>query len=369
MPSPSPRELTLALNAAPAVPRAAACLLAGCLDAWMDAVAGEAPALARDLGVSRRALSAALALRGRAAQLAGQEVDAAAREGARLLVRGDADYPPPLLHLSLPPPALYCLGELAPGPAVAVVGSRRAESWALDAARWLAEELAAAGVTVVSGLARGVDAAAHRGALATATGRTVAVLGCGLAIDYPRGHRGLAREIATRGAVLSEYPPHTAPEPWRFPVRNRLIAALAAGVVVVSAIPRSGSLVTARLALELGREVMAVPARIFDETGLGTNDLLRDGATLVRHPADVLEALGLAVADATRGGRGGATAPGAESSSSPLLAVLRRDGPLDPDTLAAATGLPIDELLGELLELELAGRLRRLPGPRFEALR
>lgn len=368
MPPPTPRELALALNASPSVPRAAACLLAGCLDEWMEAAEADSSRLSRRLGVSPRTLAAALALRERAAELAGRETAAATREGARTLVRGDADYPESLLHLSLPPPALYCLGELPAGPAVAIVGSRRAESWALEAARWLGHELAAAGVLVVSGLALGVDAAAHRGALAANGGRTVAVLGCGLAIDYPRGHRALAREIAASGAVVSEFPPHTPPEPWRFPVRNRLIAALAAGVVVVSAVPRSGSLVTARLALELGREVMALPARIFDETGLGTNALLRDGATLVRHPDDVLQALGLdrpAAASAPRPRRDGEP----DGPANPLVALLAAGGPVELDALAAAAGRPVDELLGELLELELSGRVRRLPGPRFEVLR
>lgn len=368
MPPPTPRELALALNASPSVPRAAACLLAGCLAEWIEAEPLERSQLARRLGVSPRALNAALALRERAGEIAERETAAAASEGARILVRDDADYPASLLHLSLPPPALYCLGELPSAPAVAIVGSRRAESWALEAARWLGRELASAGLAVVSGLALGVDAAAHRGALAANGGRTVAVLGCGLAIDYPRGHRALAREIAASGAVVSEFPPHTPPEPWRFPVRNRVIAALAAGVVVVSAVPRSGSLVTARLALELGREVMALPARIFDETGLGTNALLRDGATLVRHPDDVLQALGLdcpSTAPALRKGRDGES----DGPTSPLLALLTTGGPYELDALAAAAARPVDELLGELLELELAGRVRRLPGPRFEVLR
>ena len=223
--------------------------------------------------------------------IAARESEAAERLGARFLVVGDPDYPAGLSHLTLPPPVLCVCGELPSGPAVAIVGSRRTDAYGQEVAELFARSLAAAGVTIVSGFARGIDAAAHRGALAAEGGRTVAVLGCGLGVDYPVGHERLGREIAARGALVSEFPCHLSPRRWHFPVRNRVLAALAAGTLVVQAAPRSGSLLTARWAVDLGREVWAIPGRIFDERSLGPNALIRDGAPLVQHPREILEAL------------------------------------------------------------------------------
>jgi len=365
---PTDRQLLVALNAAPGLSRAAACALGAVLAAWRDAGARATGDLARELGVPARQLKLARETVPRAAALAATADARAAELGARLVALSEEAYPPPLLDLRLPPPALHVAGELPAGPTVAIVGSRRATPYALEIATWLGRELAAAGLVVVSGFARGVDAAAHAAALAAPAGRTVAVLGCGLAVDYPQGQRDLARRIAAGGALVSEFPPDAPPEAWRFPVRNRIIAALARGVVVVSAAPRSGSLVTARLALELGREVLAVPGRILDENSLGAHELLRDGAALVRHPADVLEALGL-----DSPGRVPATAPeagdAAPALADPLLDLLAGGGPLAPEAIAAALDTPVDRLLGRLLELELAGRLRRLPGPLFATVR
>jgi len=185
------------------------------------------------------------------------------------------------------PACLYARGSLSDGVAVAIVGSRRASRYGREIATWLAGELARRGLTVVSGFAVGVDAAAHRGALA-AGGPTVAVLGCGLDVDYPRGHFELGRRIVhgeggggaepgPRGAVITEFPCGVEPKAWHFPVRNRLIAALSLGTVVVRAAERSGSLITARRALDLGREVLAVPGAIFDRLSAGPHRLLRDG--------------------------------------------------------------------------------------------
>ncbi|HBL27065.1 MAG TPA: DNA-protecting protein DprA, partial [Acidobacteria bacterium] len=272
----------------PSLSRPALYRLAEEPDAWLGI--DESPdRLAAAQGVPRTQMRRALAALAEAQAAAGRELEAAGRLGARLIVRGDPDYPPALAHLALPPPVLAVLGELPIAPAVSIVGSRKADAYGIEVAELFARALAAAGVTVVSGFARGIDAAAHRGALAAPAGKTVAVLGCGLGVDYPAGHDRLGREIAGRGALLSEFPCHLAPRAWHFPMRNRVIAALAAGTLVVQAAPRSGSLSTARWALDLGKEVWAIPGRIFDERALGPNALIRDGAPLIQHPRDILE--------------------------------------------------------------------------------
>jgi DNA processing protein len=300
----------------------------------------------------------------------------------------DGDYPERLRQLALPPPVLYLRGALPAAPAVAVVGSRNADPYGVEVATLFARSLAAAGVVVVSGFARGVDAAAHRGALAGG-GSTVAVLGCGVDVAYPRGHGKLGAEVAARGALLSELPCGAPPLAHHFPVRNRIIAALAEGTLVVEATPRSGSLITARLALELGRDVYAVPGRIFDERSLGPNALLRDGALLAQHPKDVLEALprearerlaapggdaggpggGPGGPDGDAGGRQGGPGGSADRAAAPLpglrgrlLAALPPGCHRSPEALAAAAGAGVDRVLGALLELELGGWVRRHPG-------
>jgi DNA processing protein len=321
-------------------------------------------------------MARALALAGRPEEVeaaAGREREAAERLGARLVLSTDASYPAALRQLPLPPPVLAVRGEL-PGdpaaPAVAVVGSRKADPYGKEVAELFARALAEAGVTVVSGFARGVDAAAHRGALAAPGGRTVAVLGCGLSIDYPAGHAALGREIAARGALVSEFPCGAEPRSWHFPVRNRVIAALAAGTLVVQAAPRSGSLVTARHSLDLGREVWAVPGRIFDERSLGPNTLIRDGATLVQHPREILETLfpgarPLPLFPETPAGSGPPPPPGPPGPPGlpgDVLSALPAGSPRAPEELAEAAGLAVDQVLGALLELELAGLVRRTPG-------
>jgi DNA processing protein len=287
----------------------------------------------------------------------------------------DAAYPAALRDLALPPPVLALRGRLPEGPAVAVVGSRRADGYGREAAAYFAGELAAAGVTVVSGFARGVDAVAHRATLA-AGGTTVAVLGCGIDVDYPSGHAELGAGIAGRGGVVSEFACASPPRTWHFPVRNRLIAALGRLTLVIQAAPRSGSLSTAHHALELGRDVWAVPGRIFDELALGTNALVADGAYPARAASDLLAALGL---DPPGGGpsRFRAPAVSTDAGAAPaaalpapppglageLLAALPEGVARTVDELAAALDLPVDRVLGALLELELGGWLRREPGP------
>jgi len=376
MQKPDPRALQIALNAAPRLSRPAAYRLALQPDLWTGgAASGEPPdRLAAAAGVPRAQMERALAVAVRAKPLAERELAAAERLGARLLLREDPGYPDALRQLDLPPPVLYVRGTLPAAPAVAVVGSRRADSYGLEVADLFARAFAAAGVAVVSGFAHGIDAAAHRGALAATGGTTLAVLGCGLGVDYPRGHVGLGEEIATRGALVSEFPCGLAPRSWHFPVRNRVIAALTAGTLVVQAAPRSGSLVTARHALELGRDVWAVPGRIFDERSLGPNALIRDGAILVQHPRDILETLhpaphqpGLFPTPPR-----GFTLPAPPTSATvpdpppglpgAILAVVGAGTIRLPEEIAAGLGEPVDGVLGALLELELGGWLRRHPG-------
>lgn len=361
--------MLIALNAQPRLSRPALYRMAQEIDRWLGAD-GPAADLARAAGVPETQMARALALAGRpeeVAAAAGRERAAAERLGARLVLAGDPDYPAALRQLPLPPPVLAVRGEIPPHPetpAVALVGSRKADPYGKEVAELFARALAEAGVTVVSGFARGVDAAAHRGALSAPNGRTVAVLGCGLGIDYPAGHASLGREIAARGALVSEFPCDAGPRSWHFPVRNRVIAALAAGTLVVQAAPKSGSLVTARHSLDLGREVWAVPGRIFDERSLGPNALIRDGATLVQHPREILETL-------LPGTRPLPLFPEEPSAPEPepppgppgdVLSAIPAGSPRAPEEIAEATGLAVDQVLGALLELELTGLVRRTPG-------
>ncbi|MBW8875979.1 MAG: DNA-protecting protein DprA [Acidobacteria bacterium] len=369
MTTPSRRELLIALNTAAEISRPAVYRLSRELDRWFNAE-GPPELLAAELGVPRAQCAKALALRERARELAARETAEAEKLNGRILTLDDPGYPPGLLHLSPPPPVITVRGELPDGPAVAIVGSRRADAYGREAAELFARSLATAGVTIVSGFARGIDAAAHRSALATPGGRTVAVLGCGLAVDYPKGHGPLAAEIAGRGAVVSEFPCRLIPRAWHFPLRNRSIAALAAGTLVIQAAHRSGSLITARHALDLGRDVWAVPGRIFDESSLGANGLIRDGASLAQHPADLLEvilprlprskeqlALPLPMA--------GTSDPGPEPPpgfAGQVLAEIPPGATRVAEEIAIRLDVPVDRVLAALLVLELEGWVKRLPG-------
>jgi DNA processing protein len=261
-----------------------------------------------------------------------------------------SDFPELLRHIHDPPRVLFLRGRASPEvlgqAAVAIVGARACSPYGAQVARMLGRELAAAGLVVISGLARGVDGEAHRGAL-EAGGVTVAVLGCGIDRDYPAAHAELARRIRDRGLVVSEYEPGIEPAPWRFPARNRIIAGLTAATVIVEARERSGALITADFALEDGREVFAVPGEITSSLATGTNRLLRQGATPLTSSEDVLELFGLAAAQRPRAPALGATA----------AAVLERlsDGVASADELARATGLEPGPVAAALVELELAG--------------
>jgi DNA processing protein len=246
-----------------------------------------------------------------------------------------------------PPPGLFVRGRaelsLLAQPAVAVVGARACSGYGASVARMLGRELAAAGLVVVSGLARGVDAEAHRGALA-AGGLTVAVLGCGIDCDYPAAHAELARRIAATGLIVAEYAPGVEPRPWRFPARNRIIAGLCAATVVVEARERSGALITADLALEEGREVFAVPGEIGSALSTGTNALLKLGASPLTDVDDVLDAYGLV--------------PRSDPVDDELLAHL----PATADELVRATGRSAADVAQALTELELAGHVTMRDG-------
>jgi DNA processing protein len=264
------------------------------------------------------------------------------------LDRGSPAYPPLLAQLHDPPDRLYVRGDAAllTRPTVAVVGARSCSAYGAQVARTLARDLAGAGLVVASGLARGIDGEAHRGAL-DAGGTTLAVLGCGIDVAYPRRHAELARRIAETGAVVSEYPPGTEPAPWRFPARNRILAGLALATVVVEARERSGALITADFALELGRDVFAVPGEITAALSAGTNRLIRQGAAPLLEAADVLSALGIEPAPPA--------AAAAVSEPARRVAALLADGPRASDELVRASGLSAGDAAAALVELELAG--------------
>jgi len=373
------RDLAIALNATDRLWRPAVCRLAAEAPRWIDRTSTPGAELARELGVPEDQLQRAFEVLPRAREIAAREIAALEDRDAGVLTRFDPDYPAALLDLALPPPVLYHQGSIPESlrerdaPAVAIVGSRKSDPQGCEAAELFARSLADAGVVVVSGFARGIDAAAHRGALASTRGSTVAVLGCGLEVSYPRGHRKLRRQVvADGGALITEWRCGTLPRPWRFPVRNRVIAALSRATLVVQAAPRSGSLITARHALELGRDVWAVPGSIFDERALGTNGLIRDGAYPALHPGDLLESLRL-VPRVTSVARSEPPSlpPAAEEEELPpglagrLLRVLPAGVSRPAEALAAELEAPVDRVLSALLELELTGRVRRVPGPEY----
>ncbi len=298
------------------------------------------------------------------------QLDAAAGLGARFVTFGSAGYPDPLTRIARPPVGLFVRGRGFPDgrPMLAIVGSRAATPRGRLFARELAASLAAAGLTIVSGLARGIDTAAHEGAL-DAGGATIAVLGSGLDRIYPRENTGLARRIATSGAVVTEFPFGASPLAEHFPMRNRIVAGCSAGVLVVEAGERSGALITASMALEEGREVFAVPGAPDDPGARGPNGLLRCGAKLVERAADVLDEL-----EGAWGPFGDVASPGEPSADdaggghTPTgdgVRDLLGTRPLSAGEIATKLGVPVREILERLVELELAGLARAWPGGRY----
>jgi DNA processing protein len=286
------------------------------------------------------------------------------------LVPSDPGYP--ALLASMPsPPELDVRGALEPGDAlaIAIVGARQATAYGVEVAETLAADLAARGVTIVSGLARGIDTAAHRGALA-AGGRTVAVLGHGITHVYPPENRALADAIAARGALLSQFPATLGPLPYHFPVRNRTLAGLALGVVVVEAAERSGALITAGVAGDLGREVFAVPGRITSAASRGTNGLIRDGARLVQHWTDIVAELGeswrrMIEGAPTSADEAARPAPGSDEAR--MLELLSVDEAQHIERLIARADVDAARAGTALIGLELAGWARQLAGQRWVA--
>jgi DNA processing protein len=278
---------------------------------------------------------------------------AAARLGIAVVARGEPQYPALLQRIFDPPPVLYVRGTLAADEtSVAIVGSRKASAAGMTLARAMARDLAGWGATVVSGLARGIDSAAHEGAL-DAAGRTVAVLGSGLDRMYPPENERLAGRIAAAGAVVSEFALGAPPLPENFLRRNRVIAGWSQAVVVVEAAIRSGALNTARCAADEGRDVLAVPGHPTMAGSAGAKQLIRDGAGLVRNGADVAQELGLE------------PSPEAPLPADPLLGALAGDAPVTLEELRSRSGLETGALLARLTELELRDVVRRLPGPMF----
>lgn len=339
--------------------------------------AGAIRRLLREFGLPEAVLSAQRSELGRvvpAAALQGLDAPAtrsavarslewAAAPGCHIVPLSDPAYPRLLYEIADPPTLLFARGrlELAKAAALAIVGSRNATPQGLANAESFAKALSAAGLCIASGLALGIDTAAHRGGLA-GTGSTVAVLGTGIDICYPAKNEALAEEIAARGLLLSEFPLGTSPAAHNFPRRNRLISGMARGVLVVEAAIASGSLITARTAIEQGREVFAIPGSIHSPLAKGCHALIKAGAKLVDSVEDVLSELGTWRADAT------AHAPEIAREEEPALLAHIGFDPVDLDSLCARAGLPAEKVSSQLLRLELDGRIAALPGGRYQRL-
>jgi DNA processing protein len=287
------------------------------------------------------------------------------RDGVELLLEASDDYPPMLREIADPPPLLFVRGSIVASDhlGVAIVGTRHATRYGLNQAERLASGLARAGVTVISGLARGIDAAAHKGALA-AGGRTIAVLGSGVLAIYPPEHKSLAEEVVKSGALLSEAPPRRAPFAGAFPARNRIVTGMSLGVIVVEAAVRSGALISARLAMEQNREVFAVPGPVDSRVSTGCHRLLRDGAKLVETVDDILEELAPLVHKVTDA-KGHEVHHPAElqlnEQERRVLDVIGNE-PISIDDVASASGLPVHRVLSTISVLEMRRLTRRLSG-------
>ena len=301
-----------------------------------------------------------------------EEIERVQRSAIRIVTLADAGYPQLLREIPDPPAFLYVHGALtAPPNAIAIVGSRNATSYGINAARQLGAELATLGITIVSGMALGIDTAAHQGAL-DAGGKTVAVLGSGLLHLYPRQNRQLARQIAENGAVATEFELSAEPEAHHFPLRNRIISGMSLGTVVVEAAPRSGSLITARLALEQNREVFAVPGSINSYKSMGTHNLIKQGAKLVGSVGDILDEISAGLQDLSssqNASDGALSAPELDltENESQVLNLLE-PYPIHIDELISRSGFETGTLSGTLLQLELKGLVQQTPGNYFNRI-
>jgi DNA processing protein len=290
------------------------------------------------------------------------------REGYRFLVRGSTGYPALLEEIYDPPLVLYAQGNLdiMADPCVAIVGTRKPTIYGLQISQGMASDLGSRGVTVVSGLARGIDAAAHRGCLDVG-GNTIAVLGCGIDVVYPKENRQLTKKILVKGLLLSEFTPGTSPSPQNFPVRNRIISGLSLGTVIVEASEYSGSLITARLAMEQNRELFAIPGNLTSPQSFGPNFLIKQGAKLVQSWRDVVEELPSGLRQAIFSREDAQAPPSPEldmlsDEENGILNSLRQDEAVQFDKLYRNSGLEIPRLSSLLLKLETGGWIRQLPG-------
>ncbi|MGH9396594.1 MAG: DNA-processing protein DprA [Terriglobia bacterium] len=307
-----------------------------------------------------------------------KEIQLAKSRGIKIVTPSTGGYPSLLGHIPDPPLALYIQGDVATisAHAIAMVGSRRPSAYGSSVAHRLASDLAMRQLVVVSGLARGIDSAAHRGAI-EAKGKTVAVMGSGLDVIYPKENKKLAEKVAECGAVISEFPLGTSPAPENFPIRNRIISGLSLGVVIVEAAEYSGSLITARLALEQNREVYAVPGNITSAQSFGPNLLIKQGAKLVDQWMDVIEELPASVrmqlmpppsasdesAEAPKGTL--PLTPALDGDQKAVFEALRVDEAIFVDAICGHASLPQPRVLAALLGLEMSGWVRQLPGMNF----
>jgi DNA processing protein len=288
------------------------------------------------------------------------------REGVQVLIWDDEAYPRRLKEIDQPPPVLYVRGEMIPSDewAVAIVGTRRVTAYGRQVAQEISSVLASSGVTVVSGLARGVDSLAHQAAL-EAGGRTLAVLGSGVDVVYPPEHRPLANKIITNGALISDYPLGAQPDGINFPPRNRIISGLSLAVVIVEAGEKSGALITAEFAADQGRDVFAVPGNINAPQSVGCNRLIQQGARPLLNPGEVLEMLDLTMVYEHRSAR--RVLP-SDATESQLLAVIERE-PVHVDEIMAQTHLPVEKITAALALMELKGMVKQVGGMRYIAVR
>jgi DNA processing protein len=307
-----------------------------------------------------------------------KELEKVRQHGCRLLAWDEPEYPALLKEIYDPPVLLYARGDLSvlSSNCLAMVGARKPSPYGQQVGERLAEELSSRGLTIISGLARGIDSAAHRGALKPAGGKTIAVLGCGIDVDYPKENKKLRQQVEANGCILTEFPLGTFPAPQNFPIRNRIIAGLSWGVVVVEGSRYSGSLITGRLAMEYNRQVYGIPGNITNARSHAPNILIKQGAKLVETWEDVIEELPVPVrADILE--RLAASAPeAAEQKELPLTAelagtaktvfgILKVDEALHVDQVVEATGLSSSDVLSALFELEMKGLIRQLPGKFF----
>ena len=305
---------------------------------------------------------------------AAKELAQAQAAGCKLLTWDEPEYPTRLREIYDPPPLLYVKGNvgLLNRHLISIVGARRPTPYGNQMAQRLAKDLADRGLVIVSGAARGIDASAHRGALSSATGATIGVLGCGIDVVYPKENKKIFEEIEQRGVLISEFPMGTFPAPQNFPIRNRVIAGMALGVVVVEGAQYSGSLITARLAMEFGREVYGVPGNATQPSSFGPNQLIKQGAKLATSWEDVVEELPtpvraelMPVEDVPHAERAALIEETLGPSERPLYNLLSLDEARHVDELVENSGLSSSEVLAALFDLELKGVVRQLPGKQF----